>query len=111
MFISFSSVPISNVTLKANATELVEFNDTAVLTCSVASGASLSYMWLNGSSVVDAGVRVQISDGGSTLTILNVTRYDKGPFGCNVSNGVSQGMDQSVRFSISCEFLYKIYNK
>lgn len=103
-FIFFSAVPISNVTLRANATNLVEFNDTAVLMCSVSNGSSLSYMWLKGSSVVTAGGGVQFSGGGATLTIARVTRYDEGPFRCNVSNGVSQEISLPVYLNISCEF-------
>uniref|UniRef100_A0A3Q3LC98 CEA cell adhesion molecule 1 n=1 Tax=Mastacembelus armatus TaxID=205130 RepID=A0A3Q3LC98_9TELE len=94
-------VPISNVTLWAKATNLVEFNDTAVFICSVGSGTSLSYVWLNGSSVVTEGGRVQLSNGNTNLTIFNVTRYDVGPFACNVSNGVSHGASPSVNLNIS----------
>lgn len=93
--------PISNVTLRANATHLVEFNDTAVLMCSVLNGSSLSYVWLKGNSVVTAGGRVQLSDGGATLTIVGVTRYDDGPFRCNVSNGVSHEISLPVHLNIS----------
>ncbi|XP_056142091.1 carcinoembryonic antigen-related cell adhesion molecule 1 [Lampris incognitus] len=93
--------PISNVSLRANATSLVESNDTAVLTCSVAQGSSLSYQWLNGSSEVTAGGAILISDGGRTLTIVNVTRYDKGPFKCNVSNDISADVSQPVYLNIS----------
>lgn len=99
-------MPISNVTLRANATNLVEFNDTAVFMCSVTNGSSLSYMWLKGSSVVTAGGGVQFSDGGSTLTIASVTRNDMGPFKCNVSNGVSQEMSLPVYLNISCELFF-----
>ncbi len=101
---SFFQVPISNVTLETNATNLVEFNDTAVLMCSVSSGTSLSYVWLNGSSEVTAGGRVQLSDGGANLTIVGVTRYDEGPFRCNVSNGISNEISVAVNLNISCEF-------
>ncbi|XP_068568969.1 carcinoembryonic antigen-related cell adhesion molecule 5-like [Cebidichthys violaceus] len=94
-------VPISNVTLRANATNLVEFNDTAVLTCSVLKGSSLSYVWLKGSSVVTAGGEVQLSNGGATLTMVRVTRYDEGPFRCNVSNGVSHESSLPVYLNIS----------
>lgn len=94
-------VPISNVTLWAKATNLVEFNDTAVLMCSVANGTSLSYVWHKGSSVVTTGGDAQLSDGGATLTIVRVTRYDEGPFWCNVSNGVSHGSSLPVHLNIS----------
>ncbi|XP_034729098.1 carcinoembryonic antigen-related cell adhesion molecule 1 [Etheostoma cragini] len=94
-------VPISNVSVRANATNLVEFNDTAVLMCSVLNGSSLSFVWLNGSSVVATGSMVQLSNGGATLTIVSVTRYDQGPFRCNASNGVSQEVSLPVLLNIS----------
>ncbi|XP_070767908.1 carcinoembryonic antigen-related cell adhesion molecule 1 [Enoplosus armatus] len=94
-------VPISNVTLRANATNLVEFNDTVVFMCSVSNGSSLSYAWLDRSSVVTAGGRVQLSDGGATLTIVRVTRYDEGPFMCNASNGINHEISNPVHLNIS----------
>uniref|UniRef100_A0A673CQN0 Ig-like domain-containing protein n=1 Tax=Sphaeramia orbicularis TaxID=375764 RepID=A0A673CQN0_9TELE len=42
---------------------------------------------------------------GSTMTIVNVTRYDQGPFRCSVSNLVSDGTSDPVTFTISCELL------
>ncbi|KAG8009939.1 Hemicentin-1 [Nibea albiflora] len=93
--------PVSNVTLRANATSLVEYNDTAVLMCSVSNGSSLTYVWLNDSSVVTGGVGVQLSDGGATLTLIGVTRYDEGPFRCNVSNGISHEISLPVHLNIS----------
>uniref|UniRef100_A0A3B4WBF3 Hemicentin-1-like n=2 Tax=Seriola lalandi dorsalis TaxID=1841481 RepID=A0A3B4WBF3_SERLL len=94
-------VPISNVTLRAKATSLVEFNDTAVFMCSVSSGSSLSYVWMKGHDVLTAGGEVELSNGNATLTILNVTRYDEGPFKCNVSNGVSYDISPPVYLNIS----------
>lgn len=100
-------MPIANVTLRANATNLVEFNDTAVLTCSVLNGTSLSYVWLKGSSVVTAGGGVQLSDGGATLTLSGVTHYEEGSYRCNVSNGLNHESSLPVYLNVSCEFELK----
>uniref|UniRef100_A0A3Q2XWK7 Ig-like domain-containing protein n=1 Tax=Hippocampus comes TaxID=109280 RepID=A0A3Q2XWK7_HIPCM len=91
--------PVSRVEVKTNATEMFEFSGPVHLSCS-STGTSPSFRWLNGSSEVTESERVQITGGGSKLTVLNVTRYDLGPFRCHVFNLISNGTSGPVVLSV-----------
>ncbi|XP_031581981.2 carcinoembryonic antigen-related cell adhesion molecule 5-like [Oreochromis aureus] len=92
---------VYDVTIQTSTTNLVEFNDTAVLMCGVSKGTSLSYQWFNGSSMITTNEKVQLSSGNTILTIMNVTRYDQGPYKCNVSNNVSNDISAPVNLNIN----------
>ncbi|XP_053481111.1 carcinoembryonic antigen-related cell adhesion molecule 5-like isoform X3 [Ictalurus furcatus] len=91
--------PPSNVIIVPSKTELVEFRSTVSLVCS-ASGSSLTFIWLNGSSEVTAGERVQLTDNNSSLTITSVIRYDTGPYQCEASNIINKAMSPPLKLTI-----------
>ncbi|CAJ1062597.1 titin [Xyrichtys novacula] len=93
-------VPVSNVVVADTDTDLVEFRDSVRLSCS-SSGSSLFFQWVFGIKAVTANDRVQLTNGGATLTITNVTRHDHGRYFCSVSNSASRGVSEIVSLDVS----------
>nr|XP_023659141.1 carcinoembryonic antigen-related cell adhesion molecule 5-like [Paramormyrops kingsleyae] len=92
--------PVSDVIIQANATELVEFNDSVSLTCS-ASGSSPTFHWLNGSSDIIVSERVHLSADNRTFTISPVLRFDQEPIYCSVTNIVSNTTRKAISININ----------
>nr|CAQ13811.1 novel protein similar to vertebrate titin (TTN) [Danio rerio] len=92
--------PVGNVNTTVNTTNLVEVNDTVYFTCSVTT-SPVWFSWLNGSSAVKDGGRVQLQNSGQTLIINGVTRYDEGPFKCVVVNNISSQQSVEMKLNIS----------
>nr|XP_024654204.1 carcinoembryonic antigen-related cell adhesion molecule 6-like [Maylandia zebra] len=84
--------PVSNVDIKSNVPDAIEYNSTVILTCS-AIGSSLSFKWINGSvPIVVDGTRITEikTNSSSVLTIKNVLRTDLvGPIYCTASNSLT----------------------
>ncbi|XP_055019414.1 uncharacterized protein LOC129411739 [Boleophthalmus pectinirostris] len=95
------SEPVSNVSITVSSSDLVEFNSSVTLSCS-ADGINLTtFLWFNGTSEVTLSDRVHLTDGGATLTIATVWRYDHGPFTCKVSDPFSSSTSAPAEVSIS----------
>lgn len=61
-FVVLPAEPVSDVTIKSDLPEAIEFNSTVVLTCS-AKGSFLKFSWLNGTApIVADGKRLTLKD-------------------------------------------------
>uniref|UniRef100_A0A8C4I410 Ig-like domain-containing protein n=1 Tax=Dicentrarchus labrax TaxID=13489 RepID=A0A8C4I410_DICLA len=97
--------PVSNVTIRANVPETVEFNSTVVLTCS-AEGSFLKFSWTSGKAPIMAdNTRLSIKEEAtsSMLTISGIRSSDLvGPIYCTAANQLE--MEKSAPFNLTVIF-------
>uniref|UniRef100_A0A672J3C3 Ig-like domain-containing protein n=1 Tax=Salarias fasciatus TaxID=181472 RepID=A0A672J3C3_SALFA len=94
--------PVSDVTIDPETLNLVEFNKSLRLSCN-SSGSPLSFLWIKDGSEITASDRVQITDGGRLLSIVNVRRDDQGSYTCKVSNPVSTATSDPATVTVYSE--------
>ncbi|XP_021022549.1 carcinoembryonic antigen-related cell adhesion molecule 1 isoform X2 [Mus caroli] len=88
----------SNIT--SNNSNPVEGDDSVSLTCeSYTDPDDITYLWSRNGESLSEGDRLKLSEGNRTLTLLNVTRNDTGPYVCETRNPVS--VNRSDPFSLN----------
>lgn len=75
-------------TVTTNNSDPVEHKDPVVFTCE-SEIQDVTYLWLINTQSVQNSTRLELSEDNRTLTLLNVTRNDTGPYECEIRNPVS----------------------
>nr|XP_020858941.1 carcinoembryonic antigen-related cell adhesion molecule 5-like isoform X4 [Phascolarctos cinereus] len=92
--------PLSKPTISSTNMAPVENKDNVSLTCQSESQEVTYLVWyINQSS--PAGDRIVLSLDNRTLTIINVTREDQGPYECEVQNPVSVNRSDPFTLNIT----------
>ncbi|XP_032985296.1 carcinoembryonic antigen-related cell adhesion molecule 6-like isoform X2 [Rhinolophus ferrumequinum] len=75
-------------TITSNTSDPVEHKGPVVFTCE-SEIQDVTYLWLINSQSVQNSTRLELSEDNRTLTLLNVTRSDTGPYECEIRNPVT----------------------
>ncbi|XP_053513116.1 carcinoembryonic antigen-related cell adhesion molecule 1 isoform X2 [Artibeus jamaicensis] len=84
----YLELPKPNVTSNNSSPE--EHKDPVLLTCEPHT-EDTTYLWLINNQSLQDSARLELSTDNRTLTLLNVTRNDTGPYECETRNPVSAG--------------------
>uniref|UniRef100_A0A087XIK9 Ig-like domain-containing protein n=1 Tax=Poecilia formosa TaxID=48698 RepID=A0A087XIK9_POEFO len=92
--------PVSDVMIKSDLPEAIEYNSTVVLTCT-SKGSILSFTWTNDSkSIPSDDKRFTVQSSVIKLTITGVQRYDLvGPIVCTAANPLQK--ESSAKFNLT----------
>jgi hypothetical protein len=90
--------------ITSNNSNPVEGDDSVSLTCdSYTDPDNINYLWSRNGESLSEGDRLKLSEGNRTLTLLNVTRNDTGPYVCETRNPVSVNRSDPFSLNIICE--------
>ncbi|XP_031432747.1 carcinoembryonic antigen-related cell adhesion molecule 8-like isoform X2 [Clupea harengus] len=91
--------PISNVSLVASATELIEYHSSVNISCTASGSVATLKLYGAGYTMTATGSPGKIS---SELYSVNyrVTRRDRGPYTCEASNAVSGAVVRTLTLNI-----------
>lgn len=94
----FATAPVSDVSLVANATEMIEFHSAVHISCTAGGSNVTLKLYSRNTNVSGTGL--------STIgqTIYNVTRQDRGPYVCEASNAVNGVVVRTLTLNIICEW-------
>lgn len=80
----------------------MEHKDPVVLTCEPEI-QDVTYLWLINSQSVQNSTRLELSKDNRTLTLLNFTLNDAGPYECEIRNPVSASRSDPFYLKVVCE--------
>lgn len=80
----------------------MEHKDPVVFTCE-SEIQDVTYLWLINTQSVQNSTRLELSEDNRTLTLLNVTRNDTGPYECEIRNPVSVSRSDKFYLNVLCE--------
>lgn len=89
-------------TIRSNTSDPVEHKGPVVFTCE-SEIQNVTYLWLINSKSVQNSTRLELSEDSRTLTLLNVTRSDRGPYECEIRNPVSAIRSDPFYLNVLCE--------
>uniref|UniRef100_A0A671FTT6 Ig-like domain-containing protein n=1 Tax=Rhinolophus ferrumequinum TaxID=59479 RepID=A0A671FTT6_RHIFE len=87
----FTIYPLPEPNVTSNTSDPVEHKGPVVFTCEPEI-QDATYLWLINSQSVQNSTRLELSKDNRTLTLLNVTRNDTGPYECDIRNPVSASL-------------------